>query len=90
MALDPVGHPTPIGHFGEESGVPMRRVKVMIRCNRCGEVYILRGRKTKEGNYETGFVQCVCGNTDDFTVTPILDRESVRPTWESSEKTKEA
>ncbi|MBE3596158.1 MAG: hypothetical protein IMW86_03835 [Hydrogenibacillus sp.] len=54
-----------------EEGVRVRREKVRIRCNRCGEVYILRGRRSKNGEIETGFVQCVCGNTDDFTITPL-------------------
>ncbi|RKQ88411.1 hypothetical protein [Brockia lithotrophica] len=89
MALDPMGHPTSVDHTQGETGVPMRRVKVMIRCNRCGEVYILRGRKTKDGTYETGFVQCVCGNTDDFTITPILDRTTAQFAGDNPEKKRE-
>ncbi|QZA32357.1 hypothetical protein [Hydrogenibacillus sp. N12] len=54
-----------------EEGSRVRREKVRIQCNRCGEVYILRGRRNKSGEIETGFVQCICGNTDDFTITPL-------------------
>lgn len=39
-----------------------QRYKVIVRCNDCGEKFILRGKKDKEGNYETGFKRCVCGN----------------------------
>ncbi|MDY0322706.1 MAG: hypothetical protein RBR24_01680 [Candidatus Carbobacillus sp.] len=49
----------------------MRREKVKITCNQCGEVYILRGRRMRDGHIETGFVQCVCGNQDDFTITML-------------------
>ncbi|MFC5699858.1 hypothetical protein ACFPVX_01075 [Cohnella faecalis] len=41
------------------------RVKVTIRCNRCGEKFVLRGRKER-GQIDTGFKQCLCSNTDDF------------------------
>lgn len=44
-----------------------RRVKVTIRCNRCGEKYVLRGRKEK-GRVDTGFRQCVCNNASDFEI----------------------
>ena len=43
------------------------RVKVMIRCNRCGERFVLRGRREK-GRIDTGFRMCLCNNTDDFQV----------------------
>lgn len=43
------------------------RFKVSIRCNRCGERFMLRGRKEK-GNVKTGFKQCLCGNESDFQV----------------------
>ncbi|WP_165763701.1 hypothetical protein [Halalkalibacter urbisdiaboli] len=38
------------------------RYRVVIRCPECGEKYILRGRQKENGEYETGFKQCVCGN----------------------------
>lgn len=43
------------------------RVKVTIRCNRCGERFILRGRKEK-GKIDTGFKQCICNNANDFDI----------------------
>lgn len=48
----------------------MKRVKVKVRCNRCGEIYTLRGRVDKDGHIETGFRQCICDNKRDFTITP--------------------
>ncbi|GEK57919.1 hypothetical protein ACFOLK_07855 [Marinococcus halophilus] len=39
-----------------------RRYRVVIRCPKCGEKYILRGRKNTNGEMETGFRRCVCGN----------------------------
>ncbi|MBU9714260.1 hypothetical protein [Evansella tamaricis] len=38
------------------------RFKVTIRCNQCGEKYILRGRLNHEGGFDTGFKRCICGN----------------------------
>jgi ribosomal protein L37E len=43
----------------------MNRVKVTIRCRRCGEKYILRGRK-EHGRIDTGFKQCLCNNTHEL------------------------
>ncbi|WP_197035429.1 hypothetical protein [Paenibacillus sp. UNC451MF] len=43
------------------------RVKVTIRCNSCGERFILRGRKEK-GKIDTGFKQCICNNVNDFDI----------------------
>ncbi|MDO7905096.1 hypothetical protein Q5741_01550 [Paenibacillus sp. JX-17] len=43
------------------------RVKVMIRCKRCGERFVLRGRK-EHGTIETGFKQCLCDNRDHFEI----------------------
>lgn len=43
------------------------RVKVTIRCNRCGEKFVLRGKREK-GRVETGFKQCLCDNRDNFEV----------------------
>ncbi|MBE3553448.1 MAG: hypothetical protein IMW85_00220 [Thermicanus sp.] len=48
----------------------MKKVKVTVRCNRCGEVYTLRGRRDKNGHIHTGFRRCICDNADDFTITP--------------------
>ena len=44
-----------------------QRVKVTIRCNRCNEKFILRGRKER-GRIDTGFRMCICSNADDFLV----------------------
>ncbi|WP_017728071.1 hypothetical protein [Halalkalibacterium ligniniphilum] len=38
------------------------RYRVVIRCLRCGEKYILRGRLNEKGEYGTGFKKCICGN----------------------------
>lgn len=43
------------------------RVKVIIRCNLCGEKFILKGRKEK-GKIDTGFKQCICNNDHDFEI----------------------
>ena len=50
-----------------------QRYKVTVRCNDCGEKYILRGKKTKEGNYETGFRKCVCGNEETLQIDGRLE-----------------
>ncbi|SDI29473.1 hypothetical protein [Natribacillus halophilus] len=44
------------------------RYRVVIRCPNCGEKYILRGRQKKNGEYDTGFKQCVCGNEEQFVI----------------------
>lgn len=38
------------------------RYRVIVRCPKCGEKYILRGRTNEKGELETGFQRCVCGN----------------------------
>ncbi len=43
------------------------RIKVTIRCNVCGEKFVLRGRKEK-GSVETGFRQCICNNSSDLDI----------------------
>jgi len=43
------------------------RVKVTIRCNLCGERFVLKGRKEK-GKIDTGFKQCICNNENDFHI----------------------
>ncbi|MCC2684580.1 MAG: hypothetical protein K0R75_1479 [Paenibacillaceae bacterium] len=54
-----------MGFLGEED--MMNRVKVTIRCKRCGERFILRGRREK-GKINTGFKQCICDNSNDFDI----------------------
>lgn len=46
------------------------RVKITIRCKRCGEKFVLRGKREK-GRIETGFKQCLCDNRDDFSVEEL-------------------
>lgn len=43
------------------------RVKVTIRCNWCGERFILKGKRDK-GKIDTGFKQCLCNNENDFDI----------------------
>ncbi|MFC4777535.1 hypothetical protein ACFO9Q_12125 [Paenibacillus sp. GCM10023252] len=43
------------------------RVKVTIRCNVCGEKFVLRGRREK-GSIDTGFKQCICSNSHDLDI----------------------
>jgi formylmethanofuran dehydrogenase subunit E len=43
------------------------RIKVSIRCNKCGERFVLRGKRDK-GKVDTGFRQCICNNEQDFDV----------------------
>ncbi|WP_169732343.1 hypothetical protein [Cohnella thermotolerans] len=43
------------------------RVKVTIRCKRCGEKFVLRGRRDR-GKIDTGFKMCLCSNTDEFDI----------------------
>ncbi|OIJ14840.1 hypothetical protein BKP37_07640 [Anaerobacillus alkalilacustris] len=45
-----------------------QRFKVTVRCNKCGEKYILRGKRTSEGQFETGFKRCICGNEEHLEV----------------------
>ncbi|MFB4211330.1 hypothetical protein ACE1TH_05365 [Shouchella sp. JSM 1781072] len=44
------------------------RYRIVIRCPLCGEKYILRGKRNENGEYETGFKQCVCGNEDQLII----------------------
>ncbi|CAH1221378.1 hypothetical protein PAECIP111893_04712 [Paenibacillus plantiphilus] len=48
----------------------LSRVKVAIRCNICGEKFVLRGRREK-GKIDTGFKQCLCNNTLDFEIQEV-------------------
>lgn len=43
------------------------RVKVTIRCNVCGEKFVLRGRRER-GIIDTGFKQCICNNRYDLEI----------------------
>lgn len=45
-----------------------QRFRVVIRCQKCGEKFILRGREKQDGGYETGFIRCVCGNEEELQV----------------------
>ncbi len=47
---------------------PSGRVKIHIRCRKCGEVFILRGIKDVKGRVETGFRKCLCDNEQEFDV----------------------
>jgi DNA-directed RNA polymerase subunit RPC12/RpoP len=47
------------------------RVKVAIRCKRCGERFILKGKKEK-GKIETGFRQCICNNNEEFDIEDYI------------------
>jgi len=40
---------------------------VRIRCKRCGERFVLKGRMRK-GQIETGFKQCLCDNQTEFDI----------------------
>ncbi|MFC4302756.1 hypothetical protein [Cohnella boryungensis] len=44
-----------------------QRLKVTIRCNRCHEKFVLRGRKD-QGRIDTGFKMCLCSNAEDFEI----------------------
>ncbi|CAM3756458.1 SR1 protein [Alicyclobacillus pomorum] len=51
--------------------LPNQRVKVHIRCRRCGETFILRGVRDPRGHIETGFKRCLCDNEEDFDIEPL-------------------
>lgn len=44
------------------------RYRIVIRCLQCGEKYILRGRRNKNGEFETGFIRCICGSEDELNI----------------------
>lgn len=56
---------------GDEAMMPSQRVKVHIRCRKCGETFILRGVRDAKGHIETGFKRCLCDNEEDFDVEPL-------------------
>ncbi|GIQ71050.1 hypothetical protein [Xylanibacillus composti] len=43
------------------------RARVVIRCRRCGERFLLRGKR-ENGKWNTGFRQCICDNETDFDI----------------------
>ncbi|MCM2674316.1 hypothetical protein [Alkalicoccobacillus plakortidis] len=49
------------------------RYRIVIRCPDCKEKYILRGRLNENGEYETGFKRCVCGNEDRLNIEASLE-----------------
>lgn len=55
----------------EEMTMSHQRIKVHIRCRRCGETFILRGIRDQKGHVETGFKRCLCDNEDEFDVEPL-------------------
>ncbi|OPG16578.1 hypothetical protein B2M26_06870 [Ferroacidibacillus organovorans] len=48
------------------------RVKIHIRCRKCGEVFILRGVKDGRGHVETGFRRCLCDNDREFDIETLV------------------
>ncbi|GMA52507.1 hypothetical protein GCM10025857_38640 [Alicyclobacillus contaminans] len=55
----------------DEMVLSNQRVKVHIRCRKCGETFILRGVRDSNGHIETGFKRCLCDNEDDFDIEPL-------------------
>lgn len=41
------------------------RVKVTIKCRKCGERFTLRGRRSNN-EIHTGFLRCICDNDTDL------------------------
>lgn len=54
----------------DDGGVFFMRVKVTIYCKRCGEKFVLRGRK-EPGRIETGFKCCLCDNAEEFIIEEV-------------------
>lgn len=48
------------------------RVKIHIRCRKCGEVFILRGVRDVKGHVETGFRRCLCDNEREFDIETLV------------------
>ncbi len=48
-----------------------QRIKVHIRCRKCGESFILRGIRDAKGHIETGFKRCLCDNEEEFDIAPL-------------------
>jgi formylmethanofuran dehydrogenase subunit E len=53
--------------MAEEGLMEAARIKVTIRCNLCGEKFVLRGRREKN-SVDTGFKQCICNNANDLEI----------------------
>jgi hypothetical protein len=47
------------------------RVKVHIRCRKCGESFILRGSRDYRGQVDAGFKRCLCDNEDSFDIETL-------------------
>lgn len=52
----------------DDVALTAQRIKVHIRCRRCGETFILRGVRDARGHIETGFKRCLCDNEEDFEI----------------------
>ena len=48
------------------------RVKVHIRCQNCGETFILRGVRDYRGQIDTGFKRCLCDNERHFDIETVM------------------
>ena len=55
-----------------EMVVASGRVKIHIRCRKCGEVFILRGVRDVKGHVETGFRRCLCDNEREFDIETLV------------------
>ncbi|MCL6453856.1 MAG: hypothetical protein K6T78_09640 [Alicyclobacillus sp.] len=55
----------------DDVALTTQRVKVHIRCRKCGETFILRGVRDARGHIETGFKRCLCDNEDDFEIESL-------------------
>lgn len=56
---------------GDDAAMVNNRVKVHIRCTRCGESFILRGSRDFKGQVDTGFKRCLCDNENDFQIETL-------------------
>lgn len=61
----------PVQESNSETEGPSGRVKIHIRCRKCGEVFILRGVRDVRGHVETGFRRCLCDNDRDFDIETL-------------------
>lgn len=65
-----MGQPVePLWHEDEPAAVRNHRVKVLIRCRKCGETFRLRGSLDENGQLQTGFKRCLCDNDKHFYIT---------------------
>lgn len=56
---------------GDDAAMVNTRVKVHIRCRKCGESFILRGSRDIQGQVDTGFKRCLCDNERDFEIETL-------------------